>query len=372
MRISPTSLPGRLALTAFVLALPAVTGCHESSSEDSSSGSSSSSSGSSSSSSGSTTTFPPSQQLTHVFPMQTVAPGQEILGLCRSWTLNNEEDLWVNTVEFQQDQASHHSNFVYVPDTAYTGPDGIWTATSRNYDFYTAVGMGGVLFAQSTQVLSQVQAFPGPSAIRVPAHSRVISDIHLLNITPDTVTGDAQITLDMLPAADVQTKLSAFHMEYDALNIPAHSSAKFTATCPVAASVAASTGSPFGLQLYYAMPHYHTFATGFLASILGGPKAGLSLIDVGALDGETRGVPYDPPIDMTGADGFTFSCQYTNNGTYDVVWGFGGEEMCELFGFAAATPFFQASVGTGTAEGASGTVQLFGGNCSTTVFAASP
>jgi hypothetical protein len=299
----------------------------------------------------------------------TVNSGQEILGLCRSWTLNNDEDLWVNTVEFQQDQASHHSNFVFVPDTAYTGPDGIWTATSRNYDFYTAVSMGGVLFAQSTQVTSQVQAFPGAAAIRVPAHSRVISDIHLLNTTPNAITGDAQITLEMLLPSEVKTPLSAFHMEYDDLNIPAHSSAKFTATCAVASSVAASTGDPFGLQLYYLMPHYHTFATEFQASILGGSKDGTSLVDVGAVNGETKAVSFDPPIDMSSAAGFTFSCQYTNNGTYDVVWGFGGEEMCELFGFGAATPFFQSRVGTGMAEGSAGTVSLFGGDCATTVFA---
>jgi hypothetical protein len=299
-------------------------------------------------------------------------PGQEILGLCRSWTLNNEEDLWVNTVEFTQDQASHHSNFVFVPDTAYTGPDGIWTGSSRSYDFYTAVGMGGVLFAQSTQVQSQVQAFPGAAAIRVPAHSRVISDIHLLNTTPNTITGNAQITLEMLPAASVTTPLSAFHMEYDALSIPPHSSAAFTASCPVASSVATSTGKAYGLQLYYLMPHYHTFATNFTAEILGGPKDGTSLVDVGAVNGETRAVAFDPPIDLTGSNGFTFTCQYTNNGTYTVGWGFGGQEMCELFGFGAATPFFQSSVGTGTANGTNGAVSLFDGTCATTVFAASP
>ena len=43
--------------------------------------------------------------LAHDFPEHTVASGTEVLGQCRSWTLNNDEDLWVAGVELAQNEA---------------------------------------------------------------------------------------------------------------------------------------------------------------------------------------------------------------------------------------------------------------------------
>ena len=45
-------------------------------------------------------------------------------------------------------------------------------------------------------------------------------------------------------------------------------------------------------------------------------------------------------------------------------WGFGTQEMCELFGFAETPDFFQGHVATGMAAGTdSKGVQLFTGDC---------
>src|SRR5262245_42282962 len=52
----------------------------------------------------------------HDFPMQTIAAGGESLNQCRSWTLNNDEDLWVAGVELSQNEASHHSNWTFAPE----------------------------------------------------------------------------------------------------------------------------------------------------------------------------------------------------------------------------------------------------------------
>jgi len=59
-------------------------------------------------------------------------PGEEVLGLCQSWTLNNPEELWVNAVELGQDVASHHSNWTFVPDNLYKGEDGVWPCDERS------------------------------------------------------------------------------------------------------------------------------------------------------------------------------------------------------------------------------------------------
>ena len=96
----------------------------------------------------------------HVFADFTTEPGQEVLGLCQSWTLGNETELWINTVELQQDEMSHHSNWTFVTDDKYEGPDGVWPCSDRNYDQLSAAVVGGVLYAQSTQATREVQRFP--------------------------------------------------------------------------------------------------------------------------------------------------------------------------------------------------------------------
>jgi hypothetical protein len=310
----------------------------------------------------------PGTPIAHDFPDNTATAGQELIGSCRSWTLNNDAELWVNAVELSQSEGSHHSNWTYVPDDKYTGADGIWPCKDRSYDFYSGVAAGGLLYSQSTQAVHEVQKFPDGAAIRVPPHARIISDIHVLNTSPDTTTGHATLTLYRLAADVVKVKLTSFHIEYDALDIPAHASARFTGDCAVAADVVKATGAPFAPKVYYVLPHTHTLATAFFARIKGGPNDGKALLDLGSYNGEAHGKSFDPPMDLAGSDGFTFGCQYTNPRSTDVFWGLGAGEMCEMFGFADSTAFFESRVSTGKAAGADGDVQLFTGACTNQVF----
>ena len=62
-------------------------------------------------------------------------------------------------------------------------------------------------------------------------------------------------------------KLTAFHVEYDALTIPPEATSKFTANCSVATDVATAQAAPFAPKVYYLLPHTHTLASGFFASI---------------------------------------------------------------------------------------------------------
>jgi hypothetical protein len=306
--------------------------------------------------------------LSHDFPDITAASGEELTGSCRSWTLHNDAEIWVNAVELTQNEDSHHSNWTYVPEDQFTGADGLWKCVDRAYDFYSGVAAGGIVYAQSTQATHEVQRFPAGTAIRVPPHARIISDIHVLNTSPDSITGHAELTLYALPAAEVSVPLTSFHLAYDALHIAAHASARFTGECAVAADVAQATGAPFAPRVYYLLPHTHALATGFFASILGGPNDGQKLLDLGSYNGDAHGRGFDPPIDMTGADGYRFACQYTNPRTTDVTWGLGTQEMCELFGFADSTMFYRSVVTVANPAGTDGTVQLFEGPCSTKVF----
>jgi hypothetical protein len=310
----------------------------------------------------------PGTPLSHDFPANSTPPGGEILDLCRSWTLENAEEIWVNAVELDQDESSHHSNWTFVPDTDFDGPDGNWPCDERSYNQLAGALAGGVLYAQSTQAIHEVQKFPNGVAVRIPPYSRIISDVHTLNTTADPVSGHARLTVYGIAEADVTVKLVPFHLTYDGLDIPPQSDARFTGECELEANFQAQAGGPFDLDVYYLLPHTHALGTRMFVHALGGERDGEVLLDVEGFNGEARGRAYDPPVSLLGASGFRFGCEFHNPRDESVGWGFDDQEMCEALGFADATLAFESRVETAEADGEESGIQKFTGPCSSIAF----
>jgi hypothetical protein len=309
------------------------------------------------------------EPLHHEFPPNTTAAGGELRGLCRSWTIDNPEPLYVNAVEIDQDEASHHSNWTFVPDSQFDGPDGIWPCAERNYNQLTGALAGGVLYAQSTQATHEVQKFPSGVVVRIPAQARIISDIHTLNTSPDSVTGTMRLTLYALPESDVTVKLAPFHLSYDELTIPPQSDSRFSGGCADIAGEFTQLGETFAMQLYYLLPHTHALGTRMFVEVLGGPNDGDTLVDVTGFNGEARGLAFDPPIALDGAQGLRFGCEFHNPRNEMVVWGFDDQEMCETLGFAASPVAFESRISEALPDGAEDGIQRFTGDCATVAFA---
>jgi hypothetical protein len=307
----------------------------------------------------------PGTPLTHEFAEFTVQSGEEVLGLCQSWTLNNAEELWVNAVVLEQDESSHHSNWTFVPDDKFTGEDGVWPCKDRGYSQLQAALFGGVIYAQSTQTEYEVQKFPNGAAVRIPPYSRIIGDVHLLNTTDADITGNVTLSLYSLPAADVTIKLAPFHLTYDGLSIPPQADSRFTGRCELDSKFGAGG---FEMDIYYILPHYHARGKSFFLDVLGGKNDGERIFEVGAYDGESHGKYYDPPYSITDADGLGFGCDFNNPTSETIKWGFGDQEMCETLGFAASEYAFESRVETAEPEGTDGSTQLFTGACSTLAF----
>jgi hypothetical protein len=303
--------------------------------------------------------------LHHVFAEFETPSGEEVLGLCQSWTLDNDTELFVNAVELVQNEASHHSNWTFVPEERFDGPDGVWLCDERNYDQLSAALAGGVLYAQSTQAAKEVQKFPDGAVVRIPPRARVIGDVHLLNPTDHPISGHAEMTLYSLDAADVRVRLEPFHMTYDGLDIPPQSTSRFTGECELSDYFQNTVGTPLAMTLYYALPHTHALGTRFFFEVLGGPDDGRSLLDVDGFNSEARGRLYDPPLDLAGATGLRFGCEFENPRDVSVGWGFGDQEMCEMLGFAEMEIVFESRVDEAVADGNDGGTQLFTGPCST-------
>src|SRR5262245_47569118 len=61
----------------------------------------------------------PGEATHHDFDVYRLDPAEEIDGLCMSWTLGNETELWVNAVELETNGGYHHSNWLFAPDDQY-------------------------------------------------------------------------------------------------------------------------------------------------------------------------------------------------------------------------------------------------------------
>ncbi|AKT39585.1 hypothetical protein [Chondromyces crocatus] len=304
----------------------------------------------------------------HEFEKFTVQPGEEVSGLCQSWTLQNAEALWVNAVELSQDAASHHSNWTYVPANLYDGPDGVWPCSERNYHQLSAAVSGGVLYAQSTQAAQEVQRFPNGAAVRIPPYARIIGDVHLLNTSPTPISGSVRLTLYTLPESEVEVKLVPFHLTYHGLDLPPRATSRFSGACKVSDAFQGATGKPLEMDIYYLLPHYHTLGQRFFLEQLGGPDAGRAFFDGRGQEGEAKGRSYDPPQRVENAEGFTFGCEFENPRSERVGWGLGDQEMCEILGFADAAAAFESTVSTATPDGTDEHVQRFTGACGTLAF----
>lgn len=283
----------------------------------------------------------PGEMIAHDFGVETVGPGEEDDSSCKSWTLNNEAEIWFNAIEMTNEGSYHHSNWTFTTDTEYPGPDGTWPCADRNWDEVSSSISGGTLFAQSTQVKRQVQKFPEGAAVRLPPHARIIGNTHLLNLSPDTVTTDFQIRIFAIDRADVEVPLAPFALSYRALHIQPGAITNVTGECDVSAVIPGGTPGDLDVDLYYVMPHYHALGRSFRLERLGGASDGEVLYDLGEYDSEAHSKTFDPPVSLRNSEGLRFGCGYDNPYSVEVTWGIGAmgsnatprREMCDMLGF---------------------------------------
>jgi hypothetical protein len=255
--------------------------------------------------------------------------GEELPWDCITLSLENESTLWVNTVEMTAGPAWHHSNWFFVPEDTYPGPDGQWGCSERGFDTLTTGLAGGVLFAQSTQATTDVQSFREGAAIRIPPRSVVVGQIHLLNASDAALTTDIRLDLTTLAEQDVDTTLIGMALEYTPLAIPPRQQSQFAGDCDFEGTY----GGPLDFSLHYVMPHYHDLGTGLRIEAIGGARDGEVIFGADTRIGEPLSAPIEPAFDMADVTGLRFSCHFDNPRDDTVGWGIGDQEMCAFLAF---------------------------------------
>jgi hypothetical protein len=309
--------------------------------------------------------LPTPTPLALVFPDIAVESGQELASRCQSVTLNNTEPLAVHAVHMQAGTGWHHSNWFFVPETSYDGPDGTWRCRDRGFDTLTAALQGGVLYAQSTQAVEETQAFGADTAVIIPPRSKIVGEVHLLNLSEVAIETHINLDIELIALDSVQTALQPVSMTYFDLDLAAGQRTAVRSDC----EFAAENGGPLDFRVHYVMPHYHELGVGLTLEAIGGEHDGEPIYETGTLIGEPLGGTLDPPFDLAGASGLRFGCTFDNSREVPVGWGIGDQEMCVLLAFVDSPLMWAAYVDDSSAPvGEEDGATVFEGPCDVASF----
>ena len=282
---------------------------------------------------------------THSYPFGTftIAANEEVLDQCVQITLNNTEDIYVNAVALSGADGFHHSNWDFVPAgnpatgtlPLWPGPDGEFTCADRGFDQAAGAVRGGTIFAQSTQSPQETQQFPPGTVVKIPAYSKLVSTIHLLNTSDSPITSNPVLTLTTIPAKDVTTRLSAMAFENHALGLPPKATSAFTLDCDFTQPWQTNygPGSMPNFQFYYALAHYHKWGLGMSIEAVRPDNTSDMMFQTSESIGDALGLELQPTFDMTGYSRIRFTCRYYNDTTNTITWGNGDGEMCVFLAF---------------------------------------
>ena len=277
--------------------------------------------------------LPAPEPQTYTFGPFDLDPGEEMFGDCVSASLGNDEPIYVNAVDLVTQSGFHHSNWFWVPEATFAGPDGIWDCDSRAYDEVVAGGAGAVLFAQSTQSVTERQQFPDGVAIPIPPRSKIVSGIHLLNASDAPLATALELTITPIAPEDVVTKLTTIAFMYRPLALPPQRKSEVSVECDLADVHQRVVGTPLDFSLFYALPHYHSLGRGFELTAVGGPNGDVVIASSDGAIGEPLGKNIDPAFSLEGFQKVRFTCKFDNTTDRTVRWGLGEGEMCVFQGF---------------------------------------
>lgn len=300
--------------------------------------------------------------VTHSFGVLSLAPRQESQP-CIQWTLDNDQAIYIEAVTLVNDGGFHRSNWFVVPESLYPGEDGYFTCSDRGFTELDAAVQGTVLTAQSTQSRYERMELPTGVVIKAPPRHKVIAGGHLLNLADADYDTELRMTLDIVHPREVEIVAAPFRLTYYDLDIPPFTEARFTSSCNLSKTYEDAVGHPIDLRLYYVLPHYHYLGNYFDLTIRGGPRDGESVFRLDGFNAGANGKPFPEPIDLTGAEGFVFTCGYDNWTDKTIGWGIGDQEMCVMLGLADSAVLMDASASSNDVVGTDGEILLNESSC---------
>ena len=262
---------------------------------------------------------------TIAIPPAELAPGQETHPC---WVIPLERtgpSRIVGGAVLRTTPGMHHGNITTRPRTG----EGVRACPAGSGNEGTDIVNGGmVLFASSTQISGEEwYRFPDGHGYRVNDDYEIIARMHYVNPSDAPVTVAPTYEWFTIDEAKLVNELGPFVWMYLDFEIQPRAALTVTAECYL------PNNHP--TNIVTALPHMHQLGRGLHASYLGGPFDGLRFLDSTGYDPEEGVlVQYDPPVNLTDAEGISFSCSWQNTFDKVIVEGVGDNEMCMVFGYA--------------------------------------
>ena len=287
--------------------------------------------------------------LSHTFDPQLIDVAEETTNVCQSWVLDNDEPLYVRKIRSSNDGGWHHSNWFFVPEGAYPpnhdveGPDaaleGTWKCSDRGFREYLAAAAGGVFFAQSTQTMSELQAFPDGSALEIPPRHVVVGSTHLLNISAAPMETAMTLEVETAERDEIEVRLTPYSFAIGDLKIPpavdgVPTESRTAMTCDLS--------EPFqeylqedtvDYNIYYVLGHYHQWGNYFNLSFVHDDGTEETIFEIRNSIGEPIGSIIDPPMNNNGATKLRSVCGFLNNTDEMLTRGLQYGEMCDFLAY---------------------------------------
>ncbi len=292
-----------------------------------------------------------SPTLTISFEAISVKAGEEISNKCQSWTLNNDEPMYVSKVRQRNDGAWHHSNWFFVPDTTYPGPDGTWDCDERGFRDVSAALSGGAFFAQSTQTFEELQAFQEGAVLEIPPRHKIVGGVHLVNISASPLDTALSLDIETIPEEEVQVRLRPIAFTNTALDIEPQAVSRYAMTCDLGREFENVLGRPPDYNIYYVLAHYHEWGNYFRLSFVDEAGGERTIFELENSIGEPLGTTLDPPMSSESAGRLRVECGYINNTDERLTYGLAGHEMCVFLAYSDADLKIGAASGNNVAMG---------------------
>jgi len=277
--------------------------------------------------------------------------GEEVSGTCQSWTLNNDEPLFVSKIRQTNDGAWHHSNWFFVPENMYPGPDGTWSCDERGFHDVTAGLEGGAFFAQSTQALQELQAFQQGAVLEIPPRHKIVGGVHLVNISAGALETALHFDIETVPEDEVKVRLRPIAFTNTELDIEPQAESRYAMTCDLEPQFQNVLGRAPDYNIYYVLAHYHEWGNYFRLSFVDDLAADRTIFELEGSIGQPLGITLDPPIHSQGAGRLRVECGYINNTDRRLTYGLAGKEMCVFLAYSDANLKIGATSGQNTAMG---------------------
>jgi hypothetical protein len=290
---------------------------------------------------------PPKSGFRIIAPLQQLTPGEEML-VCRAWSYPQIRNKYVYAARMYTSGNIHHSNVLGLP-LASSGAspypecaDGQGNPMTQTLNLILGT-IPDTLFTNSTQINGGEQlVFPAGMAFKLTTEDReIVSAIHYLNTSAETVTSEVVYDFFTAPEEDIEQEVVPFVYDNQDIDVPPRSTKEVEAEC--------SATRP--AKIVSLLPHAHARTSRFSIDLVAEDGTVSHVLEDSAFDGESRIRVFEEPLDLTAK--LRYSCTVENNLDRTIRWGIGDDEMCMIFGYLYPPEAQQSGFvkpGTGTCQ----------------------